>query len=394
MRIKRKHIDSSEVFEILKRKKQDWLSSFDRKLLKTLVEHSVVRIFDPEEILVNQGNPSDSLYLVLDGRCTFSVDDEPLGFLETGDLIGEMGVIQNTSRSATVKALDKTTALHIPAETFRNMLFSSPVSTWIINLLTDRLRSTSGESSREKKSKWEILEDYKQLARVQQSLLPKELPSDPRIHIQAFYQPCIYAGGDYYDAIMLDEDRLFLIVADVTGHGAQASISMAIVRSFIHQTNLKKTPQTILKQLNQYLIEYGPSHHFVTAQAAVIDLQKKNIQFAYAGHPFIMHLREKTCRLLVGPRSYFLRFSPDFEVKGKTISLESGDRLGFYTDGVIDTFDTEGNRWDLEGLQDFMAETRNKPLASLPNELDSALENFRDGSPVEDDVTFLVAEIV
>ncbi|RJP31957.1 MAG: hypothetical protein C4527_06790 [Candidatus Omnitrophota bacterium] len=394
MKIQEKRIKTSEIFKILQQKKQDWLNSFDRKLLETLVKHSTVELFDPEEILVKQHDPSDSLYLVLQGRCTFSVDGEPLGFLESGDLVGEMGVIQDASRSATVTAIEPTSALHIPAQVFRKMLFSSPVSTWIMNLLVDRLRDTSGESSRDKTHKREILQDYKQLARVQRSLLPETLPDDPRMRIHVYYNPCVYAGGDYYDAIMLDENRLFLIIADVTGHGAQASITMAIVRSFIHQINLRKTPQTILKQLNRYLIEYGPSHHFVTAQAAVIDLENRMIQFAYAGHPFILHLHGDVCQPLVGPRSYFLRFTPDIDVRGKSIALNAGDRLGFYTDGVIDTFDVEGRRYDLEGLEAFLVKTCKKPVSSLPHKLEEELEKFREGSPIEDDITFLVVEIV
>ena len=203
-----------------------------------------------------------------------------------------------------------------------------------------------------------------------------------------------YAGGDYYDAIMLDDNLLFLIVADVTGHGAQASISMAIVRSFIHQGNLGKTPHTTLKRLNRYLLDYGPTQHFVTAQAAVIDLEKKYIHVAYAGHPPILHLRAASCQPIKAPRAFFLRFRPDADFKSGGLQLLPGDRILFYTDGVIETFDPDGQMYNIEGMQQFLEKNHDQPVSALPTALETDLHRFSQGSPMEDDITFMVIEMV
>ncbi len=389
----KKQLSPQKLHEILEKKNGELASLLDEKLLKMVVENSTVERHEPKDIIVKQHDPSDSLYLILEGRCTVTVNDKVLSQVEAGDLIGEMGVIQNTPRSATILCIEPTETLRIPGNTYKYMLKDSKLSSWTLNLLTDRLKRCSYDAARVMKEMEEMVQDQMELARIQRSLLPKELPSDSRALIHVLYSPCAYAGGDYYDAIMLDESRLLLIVADVTGHGAQASISMAIVRSFVHQHNFGKTPATILKRLNRYLFEYGPSQHFVTSQVAVIDLKQKKIQVAYAGHPPCLLLRGDECQSLVAPRAFFLRFRPEGEYKSSSMSLHSGDRIAFYTDGVVETSNPSGGMYNVKGLQDFLVETRKKPINTLPGLLESNLHQFREGNPEEDDITFMVVEI-
>ncbi|RJP23460.1 MAG: hypothetical protein C4527_20370 [Candidatus Omnitrophota bacterium] len=385
--------DAKEIHKILNLKNRELASLLDEELLDQMVADSRIVQFNARDLLVKQHDPSDSLYLILEGRCTVTVNDKVLSHIEAGDLIGEMGVIQNTPRSATIIAIEPTLALRIPGVVYKEMLKNPKLSTWTLNLLTERLKRCSYDAVRVMKEMEEMVQDQMELARIQRSLLPKELPSDPRALIHVLYSPCAYAGGDYYDAIMLDENRLFLIVADVTGHGAQASISMAIVRSFVHQPNFGKTPASILKRLNRYLFEYGPSQHFVTAQVAVIDLKQKKIHVAYAGHPPALILRGKECESLVAPRAFFLRFRLDVEYKSATMSVKSGDRIMFYTDGVVESSNPSGGMFNVKGLQDFMTEMHKKPVNALPGLLEARLHQFREGNPEEDDITFMVVEI-
>ncbi len=389
----KKQLTPEELHQILERKNGELASLLDKRLLKMVVDQSTTVKYDPRDIIVKQHDPPDSLYLILQGRCTVSVNDKVLSHIESGDLIGEMGVLQNTPRSATIIAIEPTQALCIPGAVYKEMVKDPKLSTWTLNLLTERLKRCSYDAARVMKEMEEMVQDQMELARIQRSLLPKELPSDPRARIHVLYHPCAYAGGDYYDAVMLDDKHLFLIVADVTGHGAQASISMAIVRSFVHQPNFGKTPATILKRLNRYLFEYGPSQHFVTSQIAIVDLEKKKIQYAYAGHPPALLLRNEECRSLVAPRAFFLRFRLDVTYKSSTTHLQSGDRIVFYTDGVVETSNPTGRMFNVRGLQEFMQVNRKKSLNDLPSLLETTLHQFREGNPEEDDTTFLVVEI-
>ncbi len=383
-----------KIRELINLKNPAFSELLDDNDIEAISKEGQVNYYGQEDVIVRQHEPSDSLYLIIEGRCTVYVNDRLISHMETGDLFGEMGVIQETPRSATIIAIEPTKAIRIDAATFKKMLYNQKMSNWLLNLLTDRLKRTSTDAARFQKEMEEIRMDQMELARVQRSLLPKELPKDSRFRLHVLYSPCAYAGGDYYDAFMIDDHQLFLITADVTGHGAQASISMAIVRSFVHQSNIGKTPGTILKRLNNYLFCYGPSQHFVTAQVAVIDLKKKRIQFSYAGHPPILHMRGESCNPLKGTRNFFLRFQTEVEYKTSTLSLESGDRLAFYTDGVIETFNPEGEMYNVEGLSKYISKTKDKPISSVTTYLETDLHQFRQGSPVEDDITFMVCEMV
>jgi len=377
----------------LSKKNTELAGLFNDALLLELSGKSTVMQYKPNDYVIRQHDPSDSLYILLNGRCRVNVNGEDLGIMEAGDMIGEMGVIQKTPRSASIIAIEPTTAVRIPDTVFHKLLEQPQFSAWVMNLLTSRLKNSSNAAASVKKEMDEILRDQKELARVQRSLLPKELPNDTRFRIHALYKPCAYAGGDYYDAFMLDQDTLFMIIADVTGHGAQASISMAIVRSFVHQGNLGKTPQTTLKRLNEYLLQYGPSQHFVTSQVAMLDLKKNRLSYAYAGHPPALFVRDTVCKILKAPRFFFLRFRPNVDFKGASMAVKPGDRFVFYTDGVVETFDPEGQMYNIEGLQQFLTQTSGMKVSTLPNELETDLHRFRQGSPEEDDVSFMVVEI-
>jgi serine phosphatase RsbU (regulator of sigma subunit) len=382
----------NDIHEILKKENPDFANILDDSILHLLENECQVIEYPPNEPIVVQHDPSDAIYIVLVGRCMVMVNDKPVGHMEAGDVLGEMGLIQNTPRSATVMTLEKTQALCIPQATFEEMRKNNLITSWIINLLTDRLKRSSHNTARALKEMEEMVRDHMELGRVQRSLLPRDMPQDPRFRIHVLYSPCAYVGGDYYDAIMMD-DFLFMIVADVTGHGAQASISMAIVRSFVHQKSFGKSPQTALKRLNKHLFEYGPDQHFVTSQVAMLDLKKKILHFAYAGHPPLLHVRNGECNPLKGPRAYFLRFKMDTDYKSSSISLKSGDRVAFYTDGVIEMFNSEGDMFNVDGLQDFLAKSKDRPIDSLPTELETTLHRYCQGSPKEDDMTFMVLEI-
>lgn len=386
-------IEKEEILRLLRLKNETFASLLDDELLDLLTCDSEEIDYKPGEPIIRQHDPSDALYILLKGRCAIIVNDKPISHLEAGDMTGEMGLLQNTLRTATVTPVEPCRALCIPKESFQKMTRSPKLTSWLINMLTERLKRSSHNTARALKEMEEIMQDHMELGRVQRSLLPKEMPQDPRFRIHVLYEPCAYVGGDYYDALMLDQDHLILIVADVTGHGAQASISMAIVRSFIHQGHLGKSPETILRHLNRHLFEYGPTQHFVTSQVAILDLKKNVLKYAYAGHPPILHLRNGQCDPLKGNRAFFLRFKLDADYKNSSITLKPGDRVVFYTDGPIEMFNLEGKMFNVEGLQKFMEDTQKESIANIPGELESTLHKFREGSPVEDDMTFMALEI-
>ncbi|MFB3788423.1 MAG: PP2C family protein-serine/threonine phosphatase [bacterium] len=381
-----------ELLEILRRKDESLSTLAGSPLLRFIIQNSQVLVFEPDEIILTQNSPSDSLFLILDGQCSVRVDQRMISRLGPGDPAGEMGLLLNSPRTATVTALETTHVLRIPRAVFERMKKNLTILGWIIRRLTERLQRSSRDAAQTLTDMEKIIRDQMELGRLQRSLLPPAMPQDIRYRLEVLYEPCAYAGGDYYDVIPLDDQHLFLIVADVTGHGAQASISMAIVRSFIHQHKLGHDPSSILKQLNRHLFEYGPGRHYVTAQAAVVDWRRSRLVYACAGHPPILRLHAGSCQPLIAPRAPFLRHDPGAEYPSARIFLEPGDRLAFYTDGILETFNLLGRLFNLEGIVQFMVKTENLGLHLLPGRLHQELKRFRRGNLMEDDLTFLVLE--
>lgn len=385
-------VNKKSLLSLLRKKNESFASLLNDDLLELMTSESEILDFQPGEPIVKQQEPSDALFILLNGLCSVVVNDKTINQLEAGNMIGEMGLLQNAPRSATVIPIEKSRVLKIPKESFLKMTRNPRLTSWLISMLTERLQQSSRNTALVLQEMETILEDHIELGRVQRSLLPKSLPRDPRFQIQVLYEPCAYVGGDYYDTILLDENHLLMIVADVTGHGAQASITMAIVRSFIHQGHIGKSPGNLLKRLNRHLFKYGPDQHFVTAQVAIVDLQKNVLQYSYAGHPPLLHLRNSKCNPLKGMRSFFLRFKLDMEFQTSSVSLKSGDRIAFYTDGTIEMSNQDGDMFNVEGLQNLMENSHRKPLSQIPLFLEKTLTHFREGCPLEDDMTFMVLE--
>ena len=156
---KKKAPSQKDILNILHIKNEAFASVLNDELLYTMTRDSEIIDYIPQDVIVKQHDPSDSLYLILSGRCAIYVNDKPLSQLEAGDMLGEMGLIQNTPRSATVIALEATQALRVPQDAFDKMIQNSRLTSWMINLLTDRLKRSNYDAARALKEMEEILED-------------------------------------------------------------------------------------------------------------------------------------------------------------------------------------------------------------------------------------------
>src|SRR5689334_9939024 len=123
-------------------------------------------------------------------------------------------------------------------------------------------------------------------ARMQQLLLPTKLPAHESISFASFYQTSRHAGGDYYDVLPLYGNRIGILVADVSGHGAPAAIVMAMIRAVVHSyPGVPDDPQKMLHYINRHFDFLWDTPMYATAIYAVIDPSTKTMRIASAGHP-------------------------------------------------------------------------------------------------------------
>ncbi|MCK4775746.1 MAG: SpoIIE family protein phosphatase [Candidatus Krumholzibacteria bacterium] len=233
--------------------------------------------------------------------------------------------------------------------------------------------------------------------RIQENLLPECFPDVAGLNFSAKYLPAQEVGGDYYDVIPLADGVLAAIIADVTGHGIQAALSTTMLKSlFTDFVNTPVGPEDILRRMNDVLHRVLPTDVFVAASVAEIEARTGIVRVTNGGglHPFIIRRREKTVEpvitngLLLGVVDSEL-FHPGEEV---TVDLAPGDSMFFYTDGLSEAEDGNGDQFGETRLRRKILESSNLPSPELNDFIVEDLRAFAVADHKWDDITILSVE--
>lgn len=239
--------------------------------------------------------------------------------------------------------------------------------------------------------------ELKEVASMQQSMLPVGFPIMPTLDLAAHYRTSRRAGGDYYDFFPLSDGRLGMMVADVSGHGTPAAVLMAIMRTIAHErTDPQSQPAQMLGYLNERLsAEYTQRHaQFVTAFYGVYDPASRALSYSSAGHH---PARVKRCvdgSLFSLDRAQALPLGiiENESYRQDSCVLKPGDQLVAYTDGITEAANPRGDQFGLANLDRVLANCALMASGLVQSVVD-AVEDFTQGAPPEDDRTILVAKI-
>jgi sigma-B regulation protein RsbU (phosphoserine phosphatase) len=176
-----------------------------------------------------------------------------------------------------------------------------------------------------------------ELARkIQQSILPRSLPEVPGLKAAACYLPMNQIGGDFYDFDTHHPGRLGLIVADVSGHGVPAALVASMVKiAFAAETERIDRPALALANINRTLCDRFEGA-YVPAGCAFIDPVGLTLNCSNAGHPPPLLRRREGRVEVVGEHGLLLAFDPRARYVDSRVSLQPGDRVVFYSDGLIE----------------------------------------------------------
>jgi PAS domain S-box-containing protein len=241
----------------------------------------------------------------------------------------------------------------------------------------------------------EIEEDLRLAARVQNSLAPRSMVCGT-MSVDAFYHPVHSIGGDFALVNSLDQDQFSLVVCDVSGHG----IGSALVANRIYSATTAHLRSDMpflemFRELNRFLIEdIAGSGMFVTLAAARIDVQRRTMVFAGAGHPPAMLARQDQGPLLLESRSMILGALPDaVDAAGsQEVQLEPDDRIVLYTDGITEVFNSKGKMLGIEGVQEIVHQTSSLPPHEMKQGILDGVAAWREG-PQTDDVSLMLVHV-
>jgi PAS domain S-box-containing protein len=239
------------------------------------------------------------------------------------------------------------------------------------------------------------MEQELQLAeRVQQSLAPKGL-SWSGVSVEAHYQPASSIGGDY-GLVIPGDDRLDVVVCDVSGHG----ISSALVANRIYSETMSQIERgadlgSMLRHLNHFAVQNLASSSFYFTLVAVRFYQSRGcLQFVGAGHPPAIIIRQGESPLLLESTSMILGLFENAVLaeSGVETQLQTGDRVVIYTDGLTESFNSQREMLGVDGLQEIVAEASTLPLAEMKSQILSQVAAWRHGH-AQDDISLVLLEI-
>jgi serine phosphatase RsbU (regulator of sigma subunit)/pSer/pThr/pTyr-binding forkhead associated (FHA) protein len=229
--------------------------------------------------------------------------------------------------------------------------------------------------------------------RVQESFLPRSLPAVPGYEFFGFYEAARDVGGDYYGFIPLSGGRMAVAIGDVAGKGVAASLLMAKLSSDIRYSMLAESdPRRIIARLNDLLYEFTSGiDRFVTVAAVLLDPAAHVATMVNGGHPSPLLYRPRTGELFaamdndVGGPPLGMISGLDFD--SCQISLEPGDSLLLYTDGVDESANTRGEQFKMAGIERVVRGCGPVGPQEMVERLVSAVKQHAAGRDPHDDVT-------
>jgi PAS domain S-box-containing protein len=255
---------------------------------------------------------------------------------------------------------------------------------------TEQLKSAMARQQQETQERQRLEQELHIARLIQQTLLPKSLPGLPDYEVAAYYQPARQVGGDFYDFLELPDGRLGLIVGDVSGKGVPAALVMAITRTMLQAAYRLGSPGEILEQVNNNLYRDIPPNMYVTCLAALLDSRTGRLQYANAGHdlPYLRHADGVSKLRATGMP---LGLMPGMSYEQKEFTLQPGDSVLLYSDGLVEAHDPQREMFGFPRLQGFVG--AHPGGATLIDSLLAELERFAGEEwEQEDDITLVTLQ--
>ena len=240
--------------------------------------------------------------------------------------------------------------------------------------------------------------ELRQIAKLQQALLPTELPRVSTLDMSVYSRSTATAGGDYYDIIRLPRNRVGMLVADVCGHGASAAMLVAVLHSLVKTfTGPPVPPGHLLSYVNDHLTRMNTRSFgtFVTAVYAIYDPDRGTLSWSNAGHPppRITRVSDGSVHVLDRKRTVPLGIVEGTEYPEDEVALRPGDQVLLHTDGITDAKDRSDQSFGVERLDGVLGDCPSGARGMIKRILDS-LDRFTNGQPMGDDYTLIAMKFV
>ncbi len=246
--------------------------------------------------------------------------------------------------------------------------------------------------------KHRLEQEFEIAQNIQQQFLPKEKITVPNVRYDIYFQPARQVGGDAYDFFELSDGKVGCMVADVAGKGIEGALGMIIICTMV-RTEISRglnDPLEIMRAVNSGLLERLPGTMFVTMAFAVFDPKNNMLSLVSAGHPEMYRIgSHETINLFEDNAGVPLGIAAtelwETGIAKKEVEFKEGESLLIYTDGVTETFNSEGELFGDQRLLSFLDKNRELDPPELIKGMIAQLDAFRGQTDMlDDDITILV----
>lgn len=390
--------------------------NFSKEDIEKLVPLLEEEHFAPEAHIIKEGTVGDSMYVLVSGSVRIlkrvqGGEEIVINHLFENTYFGELALIDNLPRSASVVANTRTSILRLRKQALDHFLESNQelTTTFYRNCLKDtfsRYRTittefTSSQYDLKEKSSTldEINRDLSSAKKLQDFFINKKTLDYRALKIkglrQSFiYDPCQEIGGDFLNLVQVGQRKYGIVIADVMGHGITAALATGAFKSAfsLMVKDSAENPALLLASLNNHFFK-DISSLFATCIYAYVDLDKKEMILARAGHYYPLFYRKKPNGIeefnLIGP-ALGIQKHADFDQK--IFRIEEGDKILFFTDGIIEQRNIKGEMYSESRLKlAFLKHSMNNHNDIL-RRIESDLLNFTTIYKKDDDITLLLLE--
>jgi serine phosphatase RsbU (regulator of sigma subunit) len=373
----------------------------------------------PDEIIIREGEPGEAMFIIKRGAVKVTRADEEddeifISLLPAGSYFGEFSLIDNLTRSASVTTVEESEIFQLDKKDFDILLSKNHnlANIFYRNCLKEtfaRFRNAlanitfSQHTLREKSAELEIINRDLSVAQQIQSVfinsdvMEQNRQIHPKVKHAFIYHPCIEVGGDFMNIIRIDDDMLAVIIADVEGHGVTAALATGILKSAFSLLTKEygKRPSMLMTELNRHFCHVLSRKLFATSYYALIDIKQSKVITAKAGHhhPLFWKAREGTFLHLEGTGPG-LGLLDEARYDESVYDFEPGDRLIFFTDGIIEQFNKNHEMYGHKRLKQTVQSLIKSGDTEMAHKIYNSVLQHAGGESIEDDITLLAIEFL
>ena len=405
----RRSVENSQNFDRRNKDRRSlsisWLPLFrdvEEGVINEALLDSEVLVLPAGTSLLRPGENNHNVYILLSGKIAAHLGnnlnpDAAISIL-AGECIGELSAIDSKPVSALILALTDVRVLKLTREVFWYRLMAVPVIVRNLMItLTERMRRTNEQTLKAQREQLELTHIRKELnvaRQLQAGMLPPQgllYKERSDIEVCGFMEPASDIGGDLFDAFFVDEYHLFFCIGDVSGHGIAAALFMARTIGLLHILAMNIThPDKLLEILNDRLCIGNDTNIFVTMFCGFLDVRNGNLRYSNGGHSAPILSSGGIARPITIPKGMLIGAFPGMKYSFMEHSLEPGEALFCYTDGVTEAQNSIEEEFSEDRCLKSIELASSAFLPSLLDTLRREVAVFTGKELLDDDCTMLV----